>query len=98
MVPTLVSGLRALSLLEHKCEGYLAYVMEDKDESENIEGVRVVENFRDVFPMELSGLPPDREIEFSIDLVPGTASISQQLYRMALAELVELKSDECIKE
>ena len=50
-----------------------------------------MENFADVFPKELPGLPPDREIEFSINLVSGTALISQQPYRMAPTELVELK-------
>ncbi|XP_073223443.1 uncharacterized protein [Cicer arietinum] len=46
---------------------------------------------RDVFPEELPGLPPDREIEFSIDLVPNTHPISVPLYRMAPAELKELR-------
>ena len=43
------------------------------------------------FPEDLPGLPPDREVEFSIDLVPGTAPISKAPYRMALAKLKELK-------
>ena len=51
----------------------------------------MVNEFIDVFPEDLPGLPPDREIEFSIDLQPGTAPISQAPYRMALAELKELK-------
>ena len=53
--------------------------------------VRVVEDFVDVIPKELPGLPPNREIEFTIELVPGTAPISQPPYRMAPAELEELK-------
>ncbi|KAA0047617.1 Transposon Tf2-9 polyprotein [Cucumis melo var. makuwa] len=56
-----------------------------------LKDILVVRKFLDVFPEELSGLPPDREIEFLIDLVPGTALISQALYRMALMELRELK-------
>ena len=47
-------------------------------------------NFPDVFPEELLGLPPDREIEFCIDVVPGTDPISMPPYRMAPAELKEL--------
>ncbi|KAL4023009.1 hypothetical protein IC575_016756 [Cucumis melo] len=47
--------------------------------------------FLDVFPDDLSGLPPDREIEFTIELLPGTAPISQAPYRMAPSELKELK-------
>ena len=48
--------------------------------------------FPDVFPEDLSGLPLDREIEFSIDLLPGFSPISKAPYRMALAELRELKA------
>ena len=47
--------------------------------------------FSDVFPEELPGLPPDREIEFCIDIVPNTDPISMSPYRMAPAELKELK-------
>lgn len=47
--------------------------------------------FPDVFPEELPGLPPKREVEFSIDLNPGTTPISRAPYRMAPAELKELK-------
>ena len=47
--------------------------------------------FEDVFPDEVPGLPPNREVEFSIDLVPGTGPVSMALYRMTLTELVELK-------
>ena len=52
----------------------------------------VVCEFADVFPEELPGLPPVREVEFGIDLIPGTAPISIAPYRMAPAELKELKS------
>ena len=45
----------------------------------------------DVFPEDLPGLPPEREIEFDIDLIPGTTPISKQPYRMAPTEMEELK-------
>ena len=48
--------------------------------------------FTDVFPEELPGLPPQRDIEFTIDLEPGTAPISKAPYRMAPAEMKELKA------
>ena len=51
----------------------------------------VVREFPDVFPKELPGLPPDREIEFGIDLVPGAEPKSITPYRMAPVELKELK-------
>ena len=56
-----------------------------------IEDIPVVREFQDVFPAELPGMPPDREIEFTIDLITGTSPIAQQPYRMGLMELVELK-------
>jgi hypothetical protein len=55
------------------------------------DNIRVVRDFPDVFPEELPGMPPDREVEFVIDLLPGTAPISKQPYRMFVEELKELK-------
>ena len=56
-----------------------------------LDEIRVVHLFKDVFPEELPGMPPDRDIEFIIELIPGTAPISQRPYRMNPEELVELK-------
>ena len=53
--------------------------------------VDMVESFWDVFPDELSGLPSDREIEFCIDLIPSISPVTIPSYRMALAELAELR-------
>ena len=53
--------------------------------------VAVVCDFPDVFPEELPGMPPDRSVEFVIELVPGTAPISKRPYRMPAEELTELK-------
>jgi hypothetical protein len=50
-----------------------------------------LEIYPDVFPEELPGMPPDREVEFVIDLLPGTTPISKRPYRMAVEELKELK-------
>jgi hypothetical protein len=49
--------------------------------------IRVIGDFPDVFPEELPGMPPDREVELVIDLLPGTAPISKRLYRMSVEEL-----------
>ena len=51
----------------------------------------MVQEYLDVFPEELSELPPDREIEFIIELLPGTTPISKRPYRMPINELEELK-------
>ena len=56
-----------------------------------VERIPVVCDYPDVFPDELSGMPPDRDIEFAIELQPGTAPISKRPYRMPPAELAELK-------
>jgi hypothetical protein len=53
--------------------------------------IRVVRDFPNVFPEELPGKPPDREVELVIDLLPGTAPISKRPYRMSVEELKELK-------
>jgi hypothetical protein len=53
--------------------------------------IRVVRDFPDVFPEELPGMPPDREVDFVIDLLPETAPISKRLYMISLEELKELK-------
>jgi hypothetical protein len=50
-----------------------------------------VEEFSDVFSEELSGMPPDCDIEFIIELLPGTAPIAKRPYRMLVDELEELK-------
>ena len=55
------------------------------------EEVRVIRHFLDVFPDDLPGLPPDRDVEFTIDLLPGTDPISLTPNRIASAELTELK-------
>jgi hypothetical protein len=52
----------------------------------------VVRDFSDVFPEELPGMPPGREVEFVIDLLPGTTPISKWPYRMSVEELKELKT------
>ena len=60
-------------------------------EAKPLDEVPVVSEYLDVFLDELPGMPPDREIEFIIDLYPGTAPIAKRPYRMAPAELAELK-------
>ena len=56
-----------------------------------LEFIPVVSEYPDVFPEELPGMPPDRELEFAIDLVPETAPLYKKYYCMPSSELVELK-------
>jgi hypothetical protein len=60
-------------------------------EGKALEDIMVVNEFRDVFPEDLPGMSPDRDIEFSIELIPGTAPISKRPYRMDVKDLAELK-------
>ena len=59
--------------------------------SPDLTSIPVVCEFLDVFPKDLPGLPPDRVVEFSIELEPGTAPISRRPYRMAPKELAKMK-------
>src|SRR5688572_32909270 len=63
----------------------------DSKEANPLEAIRVVSDFPDVFPEELTGMPPERKVEFAIELIPGTAPISKRAYRVSGPELVELK-------
>ncbi|KAL5540528.1 hypothetical protein UlMin_045650 [Ulmus minor] len=66
------------------CMGYLVNMLDTTMKlTTQPEDVPIVKEFLDVFPEDLPGIPPDREIEFKIDLLPGTAPISKALYRMA---------------
>ncbi|XP_027120450.2 uncharacterized protein [Coffea arabica] len=87
----IVSRIRARKMLSKGAQGFLAFLINAPSDQVKLEYVPVVREFSDVFSEELKNLPPEREVEFKIDLVPGTAPISKTPYRMAPAELKELK-------
>ena len=60
-------------------------------EGATIDKTKVVNKFLDVFPNDLPGMPPDHDIEFIIELLPGTAPIAKRPYRMGINELEEFK-------
>nr|KYP33909.1 hypothetical protein KK1_045192 [Cajanus cajan] len=74
-----------------KVQGYLILSSMEAKEEVDMKNIAVVQNFPEVFPNDILGLPPDREIEFSIDLMPGIRPISIAAYRMSPSELTELK-------
>ncbi|WRX30363.1 hypothetical protein QQP08_022850 [Theobroma cacao] len=80
-----------LILVQKGYPAYLTYVIDTSKGEPKLEDVPVVNEFPDVFLDDLPGLPPDRELEFPIDLLLGTAPISIPPYRMAPAELKKLK-------
>ena len=69
----------------------MAYVLDKSSPEMTMESVPVVCEFFDVFSDDLPGLPPDRELEFEIELLSGLAPVSIPPYRMAPTELKELK-------
>ncbi|XP_071921795.1 uncharacterized protein [Coffea arabica] len=87
----MISGVRARKMLFGGAQGFIAFLINAPSDQVRLEDVPVVRKFPDVFPEELKMLPPEREVEFKIDLVPGMAPISKTPYRMAPAELKELK-------
>ncbi|GJY00079.1 putative reverse transcriptase domain-containing protein [Tanacetum coccineum] len=76
------------------CPVFLAHVttneVEDKSEKKRLEDVPIVRDFPEVFPEDLPGLPPTRQVEFQIDLVPGAAPVARAPYRLAPSEMKEL--------
>ncbi|GJV67112.1 hypothetical protein Tco_1482621 [Tanacetum coccineum] len=64
-------------------EGFLASIKDTSLNGPHLDSHPVVQNFLDAFPDELPGLPPEREVEFTIELIPGAQPISKAPYRMA---------------
>ena len=78
-------------MIRKGCEAYLAYVIDTKKLEPSLLDIPTVCDYLDVFPEELPGLPPYKEIEFAIDVVQGATPASITPYRMAQLELKELK-------
>ncbi|KAA0040695.1 pol protein [Cucumis melo var. makuwa] len=90
-LPQVISAIRASKLLNQGTWGILVSVVDTREVDVSLSSEPVVRDYPDVFPDELPGLPPHREVEFAIELEPGTVPISRAPYRMAPAELKELK-------
>jgi hypothetical protein len=72
-------------------KGSCHHMVVDSSEADPLEIIKVVSEFPDVFPEDLTGMPPERKVKFVIELLPGTAPISKRAYRVSGPELVELK-------
>ncbi|GKF80159.1 hypothetical protein Tco_0238761 [Tanacetum coccineum] len=73
--------------IEKGYELFLAQVTEQESKEKRLEDVLVIQDFPKVFPDELPGLPPPRQVEFRIDLIPGVAPVARAPYRLALSEM-----------
>ena len=67
-------------------------MLDSKRGQVKLEDISMVKEFQDVFPEELLGLSPERKVDLSIEILPGTTPISRSPYRMAQIELKELKT------
>ncbi|GKF41448.1 putative reverse transcriptase domain-containing protein [Tanacetum coccineum] len=92
----IISCTKTHKYIEKGCQVYLAQVTskktEDKSDEKQLEDVPIVQEFLEVFPKDLPGLPPTRQVEFQIDLVHGAASVARAPYQLAQAELQELST------
>ncbi|GJZ31076.1 putative reverse transcriptase domain-containing protein [Tanacetum coccineum] len=86
----IVSCIKAQKYIEKGCELFLAQVTEQESKEKRLEDVPVIRDFPEVFPDELPGLPPPRQVEFRIDLIPGAAPVARAPYHLAPSEMKEL--------
>ncbi|KAJ9542437.1 hypothetical protein OSB04_028943 [Centaurea solstitialis] len=88
----IVSYTKMRGHLRKECVAFMAYVIDTTAKEKRIQDIPVVREFPEVFPEELPGLPPQRQVEFHIDLVPGTGPIAKSPYRLAPSEMQELSN------
>ncbi|GJU28496.1 reverse transcriptase domain-containing protein [Tanacetum coccineum] len=90
----IISCTKTQKYLLEGCPIFLAQVTmkkaEDKSKEKQLEEVPIVQDFPEVFPEDLPGIPPTRQVEFQIDLIPGAASVARAPYRLAPSEMKEL--------
>ncbi|XP_060212226.1 uncharacterized protein LOC132639846 [Lycium barbarum] len=91
LTSNIISAVVTRKMVSQGCEAYLAHIFDTYLESPRLKDIPIVCEFPDVFPENLPGLPPEREVEFSIEVILGTTPISINPYQMAPAELKELK-------
>ncbi|GJS13311.1 reverse transcriptase domain-containing protein [Tanacetum coccineum] len=90
----IISCTKVQDYLTKGCHVFLANITatkdEDKSKGKRLKDLLVVQEFPEVFPEDLPGIPPTRQVEFRIDLVPGAAPVARAPYRLAPSEMKEL--------
>ncbi|GKF90404.1 hypothetical protein Tco_0274105, partial [Tanacetum coccineum] len=90
----IISYFKTQEYMLKGCPVFLAHVttneVEDKSKKKRLEDVPIVQDFPEVFPEDLPGLPLTRQVEFQIDLVPGAAPVARAPYRLAPSKMKEL--------
>ncbi|GJT46321.1 putative reverse transcriptase domain-containing protein [Tanacetum coccineum] len=87
---SLISCIKTERYISRGYQVFVAQVMEKKSDEKRLEDIPVVREFPEVFPENLPGLPPVRQVEFQIDLIPGAAPVARAPYRLAPSEMQEL--------
>ncbi|GKA87700.1 putative reverse transcriptase domain-containing protein [Tanacetum coccineum] len=90
VVRILLEGGEILRVQGEHTLGGTKTLMSTKADEPELSDIPVVRDYTDVFPKDLSGLPPQRQVEFCIDLIPGVTSIAKSPYRLAPSEMQEL--------
>ncbi|GKA81952.1 putative reverse transcriptase domain-containing protein [Tanacetum coccineum] len=85
----IVSCIKARMYIENGCELFLAQLTEQELKEKRLEDVSVIRYFPEAFPEELPGLPPPRQVEFRIDLIPGATPVVRAPYHLAPSEMKE---------
>ncbi|GJR66236.1 putative reverse transcriptase domain-containing protein [Tanacetum coccineum] len=85
-----ISCIKVRKYIERGSQLFLAQVTEKEPSKKQLQDVSVIRNFPEVFPDDLPGLLPPRQVEFRIELVPGATPVARALYRLAPFELKEL--------
>ncbi|GKB04750.1 putative reverse transcriptase domain-containing protein [Tanacetum coccineum] len=88
----LISCIKTEKYISRGCQVFMIQVVEKKSDEKKLEDIPVVKEFPDVFPEDLPGIPPVRQVEFQIDLIPGAAPVARTPYRLAPSEMQELSN------
>ncbi|KAK9053496.1 hypothetical protein SSX86_030130 [Deinandra increscens subsp. villosa] len=86
----LMSCTKDHNYLHKEYPAFLAHVMEVREKERGIEDIPIVRDFPEVFPHDITGLPPIRQVDFHIDLVPRATPVAKSPYRLAPSEIQEL--------
>ncbi|GKF01326.1 putative reverse transcriptase domain-containing protein, partial [Tanacetum coccineum] len=89
---SLISCIKTERYISRGYQVFVAQEMEKKLDEKRLEDIPVVREFLEVFPEDLPGLPPIRQVEFQLDLIPGATPVARAPYRLANSEMQELSN------
>nr|GEU81792.1 putative reverse transcriptase domain-containing protein [Tanacetum cinerariifolium] len=89
---SLISCIKTKRYISMGCQVFIAQVIEKKSDEKQLEDISVVREFLEVFPEELPGLPPVRQVELQINLILGAAPVARAPYRLVPLEMQELSN------